>query len=269
MAQPGAYAAHVRFRGRRSFDWNLRSCGRHGHVTYRPDELWLADRLRADTAVGEAWRCLRCETFVPGPPVGSGPADEAPIVLRGSALKDAVILRLLAAERFIRGSSLALIGYGILRFKSSRDALQNVLDVYLPLLRPIGDRLGVQIEATTPIRLIERALSLHSGTLSVVAAGVLAYAALQFTEAVGLWMLKRWGEYVAVVGTSAFLPLEVYELQVGFTGLKLAAFVVNIAVVAYLVWSKHLFGVRGGRAAFEAARHSASLIEVERAAVTP
>lgn len=258
----------VKIPRRRRLDWNLRSCGRHGHVTYRPDEAELAARLRTDTAVGEAWRCLRCETFVLGEPSAAGPADEAPIVLRGAALKDAVILRLLAAERFARGVGLVLIGYGILRFNSSRDALQRVLQDYLPLLRPVADKLGVRLEQTMPIKLIERALSVHTGTLTLVTVAVLAYAALQFTEAVGLWILKRWGEYVAVVGTSAFLPLEIYELVHGFTWLKLAALVINLAAVAYLVLSKHLFGVRGGHEAFVAARRSASLLEVERAALS-
>lgn len=50
------------------FDWSLRSCGFHGHVTYRPTETDLADRLHTTTPVGEAWRCLRCETFVVGEP---------------------------------------------------------------------------------------------------------------------------------------------------------------------------------------------------------
>jgi len=204
--------------------------------------------------------------FVPGPPGASGPADEAPTVLRGPALRDAAILRLLAAERFIRGLGLSLVGYGVLRFNSSRDALQHVLDVYLPLLRPIGQKLGVHLDETTPIRLMERALAVHAGTLTLLAVGVLAYAALQFTEATGLWLLKRWGEYVAVVGTSAFLPLEIYELVNGFSGLKFATLVVNLAAVAYLVWSKRLFGFRGGREAFEASRRSASLLEIERAA---
>jgi hypothetical protein len=36
--------------------------------------------------------------------------------------------------------------------------------------------------------------------------------------------------------------------------------------VAYLVWTKRLFGIRGGHAAFEAERHSESLLEVELAA---
>ena len=46
----------------------------------------------------------------------------------------------------------------------------------------------------------------------MVAVGVLAYGVLELVEAVGLWLMKRWGEYVAVVGTAIFIPLEVYEI---------------------------------------------------------
>jgi len=251
----------------RAFDWNLRSCGLHGHATYRPDEPDLAERLTVQTIAGEAWRCLRCGAFVAGPPAGSGPADDAPIVLRGQALRDAAILRLLAAERCVRGLLLVALGYGLYRFDGSRQALQRVFDEYLPLLEPVATKLGIDLQETGPVRLIEKALSLKHSTLVWVTVGVLAYAALQLTEAVGLWLLKRWGEYVAVVGTSAFIPLEVYELVGGFTWLKLAALAVNLAAVVYLVWSKRLFGVRGGHAAFAAERHSASLLEVEQAAL--
>ena len=79
----------------------------------------------------------------------------------------------------------------------------------------------------------------------------------------GLWSLRRWGEYLAVVATSIFLPLEVYELTEKITWLRVLAFVVNLALVAYLVVSKRLFGVRGGFAAYEAERASQSLLEVE------
>jgi hypothetical protein len=47
-------------------DWNLRTCGRRGHVTYVPDEPDLRARLIASTPLGEAWRCLRCGDYVLG-----------------------------------------------------------------------------------------------------------------------------------------------------------------------------------------------------------
>lgn len=251
----------------RHFDWSLRSCGLHGHVTYRPDEHALAERLRADTAAGEAWRCLRCEAYVAGPPHGSGPAEDAPLVLRGRGLRDALILRLLAAERFIRGLLLVALAYGIQRFNGARDSLQRVFDSYLPTLRPLADRLGVDLQSTGPVRLIDKALHTAHGTLTLVAIGVLAYGGLQLLEGIGLWLMKRWGEYVAVVGTSLFIPLEVYELLEKVTWLRVVAFTVNVFAVVYLVWSKRLFRARGGHAAFEAERHGASLLEIERAAL--
>lgn len=251
----------------RQFDWNLRSCGLHGHITYAPREAALAERLHVATPAGQAWRCLRCGTYVIGAPHGSGPADRAPIVLRGAALKDAFILRLLAAERAVRGLGLALIAAGMLRFSSSTDVLERTLADYLPLVKPLADRLGYDLEHSGVVRLLHEALDLNHTTLLWATAGVAAYAALQLTEAVGLWRLRRWGEYVAVVGTSAFIPLEVYEVVHGATWLKVAALLVNLFAVAYLVWTKRLFGVRGGHAALVHQREAVSLIEVEAAAV--
>jgi hypothetical protein len=93
-------------------DWSLFGCARKGHVTYAPDEPDLRDRLTAPTAGGTAWRCLRCGTFVthgqPGKGQhrkvqhGSGPAAAAPLLRRGKELRDELILRVFAVERFIR-----------------------------------------------------------------------------------------------------------------------------------------------------------------------
>lgn len=251
----------------RHFDWSLRSCGVRGHITYRPDEPELAERLHAQTVVGEAWRCLRCDDFVVGPPHGAGPAENAPLVLRGAALKDAVVLRLLGTERFVRGLLLVLLAYAIYRFDGARDSLHRVFVQDLPLLEPLANRLGVDLEQTGPVRLIEKALNAQHSTLVLVASGVLAYGALQLVEGIGLWLMRRWGEYVAVVGTSLFIPLEVYELLEQVTWLRVAAFLVNVLAVVYLVWTKRLFGLRGGVRAFEAERHGESLLEVQRAAV--
>jgi uncharacterized membrane protein (DUF2068 family) len=251
------------------FDWNLRSCGRHGHVTYRPDEPALAERLHARAVLGDSWRCLRCGSFVLGEPHGTGPADDAPIVLRGNALKDAFVLRLLAVERFLRGVLLLLLAYGVYRFDGSRNSLTRVFDTYLPLLRPVADRLGVDLQSAGPVRLIQKALDASHSTLLLVSAGVLAYGALQLLEGTGLWLMKRWGEYVAVVGTSIFIPLEVYEIAEKVTWLRIVALLVNVFAVVYLLWTKRLFGIRGGHRAFEAERHGTSLLEIERAATDP
>ena len=79
-------------------------------------------------------------------------------------------------------------------------------------------------------------------------------------------MVKRWGEYFAVVATSVFLPLEIHELLNRVTVLRVLALVVNIAAVVWLLWSKRLFGLRGGGAAYHAEHAEESLLTVERAA---
>lgn len=249
------------------FDWDLRQCGLRGHETYRPDESELAERISTQTAVGEAWRCLRCGDFVLGEPPESGAAEDAPLVLRGRALRDAFILRALAVERAIRGVLLVALAFGVYKFNGSRDSLNQVFRQYLPLLRPVSDRLGIDLQDAGPVKLISKALQTNHSTLQLVALGVLAYGALEVVEAVGLWLMRRWGEYVAVVGTAVFIPLEVYELIERVTWLRVVALLINLFAVVYIVWTKRLFGLRGGHAAFEAERHGESLLEVEGAAL--
>ncbi len=48
--------------------------------------------------------------------------------------------------------------------------------------------------------------------------------------------------------------------------MKIATLVLNILAVLYIALAKRLFGLRGGRRAFEEERHSASLLEVEESA---
>jgi uncharacterized membrane protein (DUF2068 family) len=73
-------------------------------------------------------------------------------------------------------------------------------------------------------------------------------------EAVGLWWQKRWAEYLTFIATAVFLPIEVYELSQTLSVLKLITFLLNLAVVIYLLVAKRLFGLRGGAAAETAER---------------
>nr|WP_281379886.1 DUF2127 domain-containing protein [Nocardioides ginsengisegetis] len=173
----------------------------------------------------------------------------------------------MAAERLVRGVLLVALAYGIYRFDGAKDSLQQVFAEYLPRLQPLAERAGIDLQNAGPVKLIEEALKAQHSTLKLVILGVAAYGALQLLEAVGLWSMQRWGEYVAMVGTSALIPLEVYELLHTVTPFKIGALVLNLFAVFYLLWTKRLFGFRGGKEAFEAERHSASLLEVERASV--
>lgn len=63
-----------------------------------------------------------------------------------------------------------------------------------------------------------------------------AYAVVCLVEGTGLMLEKRWAEYFTVTLTSLALPLECYELYKEFTPLRVALLLVNLLVVAYLVW---------------------------------
>jgi uncharacterized membrane protein (DUF2068 family) len=245
-------------------DWSLRSCGRKGHVTYAVTEpAQLRALLHAETPVGMAWRCLRCGDFVVGEPRGSGPATEAPTVLRGRALRDAVILRLLAVERLLRGLLIGLGSYAVLRYSHSEDALRALFERDLPAAKPLADAFGYNLDKSSIVREIRKLLLIKPSTLHLIAILLAVYAVIELIEAVGLWLMKRWGEYFAAVATSIFLPYEIYDIVEKQSILRVGTFLVNVAAVAYLVLTKRLFGVRGGRAAWEAERREQSLLEVE------
>jgi uncharacterized membrane protein (DUF2068 family) len=88
--------------------------------------------------------------------------------------------------------------------------------------------------------------------LYLLAAGVAAYAVLEGTEAVGLWLGRRWAEYLTFVATVVFVPIEIRELAKGISSLKLLTLVINVLIVVYLLLAKRLFGLRGGGKAVRA-----------------
>ncbi len=249
-------------------DWNRRTCSRRGHVTYAPNEPELRGRLHAATALGDAWRCLRCGDFALGEPHGSGPADEAPLVPRGKALRDLFILRFLAVERLLRGLLVVVAAWAVWKFSNSQDSMRQLFDDNLSVFKPVTDHFHWDLEHSPVVDTIRKTFDYEHKTLVIVALALLLYALIEIVEAVGLWRGRRWAEYLTVVATAAFLPLEVYELTEHVSVLKIGTLVLNIIAVLWILLSKRLFGLRGGVVAFEAERHSASLLEVEEAAGT-
>jgi uncharacterized membrane protein (DUF2068 family) len=248
-------------------DWSLLGCGASGHVTFAPDEPGLRERLSVSTREGAAWRCLRCGTFVIGEPTTGGPVSAAPRVRRGKELRSAFILRVFAAERFLRAIVFGALAIAIWRFSSSRLSIEAAYDQMLPALRGLLRQLGFNVNHSKLLGLIQHALTLNSRTLTWLALGAAAYTVIEIVEAVGLWLLKRWGEYFAMIATSVGIPYEIYDLTAKVTVLRLVAFVINVALVVYLVVAKRLFGVRGGKKAYEARLRSASILQAEIDAV--
>jgi uncharacterized membrane protein (DUF2068 family) len=249
-------------------DFALRSCGLRGHATFAPDEPQLRERLTVETPAGEAWRCLRCETFVVGPPRRSGPANTAPEIPRGRFLRDRTLMRALAIERAFRCVIFLAVGAAVFKVNGSRERLLHEFDQDLPLLKPLANQIGWNPDNSKIIHSIAHAFSLSSSTLTWIAVGLVGYAAIELVEAVGLWLMQRWGEYFAVIATSVFLPLEIYELTEKITALRLFALAINIVAVVWLLWSKRLFGLNGGAKAYREEHEAESLLSVESAGLS-
>ena len=82
----------------------------------------------------------------------------------------------------------------------------------------------------------ERLSSLQPAELKVAGSVAFLYAALFAVEGVGLWMLKRWAQYLTIIATSSFVPFEVYELIRHVSWQRGATLGINLLVVGYLVW---------------------------------
>jgi uncharacterized membrane protein (DUF2068 family) len=248
-------------------DWSLLACGARGHVTYAPEEPALRSRLSVPGPAGETWRCLRCGTFVPGKPTAGGPAAGVQEVRRDRELRSALILRVFAVERFARAIIFGLVAFALAQFADSRGSLEQAFDRELPALRTALREFGYNVDRSKVLGLIHHAFSLGPHTLTLLILAAAGYAAVEVIEGVGLWLLKRWGEYFAMIATSLGVPYEVYELTAKVTVIRLLALLINLALVVYLVLSKRLFGARGGKPAYEAKLRSESVMQGEIDAV--
>jgi uncharacterized membrane protein (DUF2068 family) len=256
---PGVRTKPTRFVPR--LHWELLVCGLAGHELVGVD----ASHLRAEDALvareidGVRWhRCLRCDSWLalprPAAPAREHPPDRDAIELplRGRPLRDKIVLRLIAINRAVHFVVLGLLGFAILLFASHRESFRDRF--YRVVTDLQGGVAGSGRVHHGLLGEIDKAFTLQSSRLHLFAAIILVYAGVEGVEAVGLWYQRRWAEYLTFLVTASLLPLEVYEIVTRLSPLKIVAFVVNVAVVAYLLYAKRLFGLRGGARADEEIR---------------
>ena len=85
---------------------------------------------------------------------------------------------------------------------------------------------------------IARLTSLDHHLLRELVIASLVYAVIFGVEGAGLLMRKRWAEWLTVVGTASFIPLELSELLHRPGVGKAVMIVLNVAIVAYLAWRR-------------------------------
>ena len=84
-------------------------------------------------------------------------------------------------------------------------------------------------------RPLAAALALDPRSLRAIGLGTFVYATVFLTEGVGLLLRRHWAEYLAVVATGSFLPLEGYELIRHVRPTQVVVVAVNLAIVLYLI----------------------------------
>jgi len=274
-APPGSERPR-RFRPKLRYE--LIGCGLHGHELLGTDAAALRpeDAVFARESGGLRWyRCLRCDSWIPlSPPADpSRPyppeRDEVQLPLRGQPLRDRYVLRLVAVERLLHFIVLSALAATVFLFASNKIALDTD---FTKVLKYIQGGLGGPITNTNHgiVHDLQRLFSFSITNLYWAATAIAAYALLEGVESVGLWFAKRWAEYLTFIATIIFVPYEVYELAKGVSALKLVALILNLAVVAYLLIAKRLFGLRGGGKT-ERAEHDAETgwPPIERATPAP
>jgi uncharacterized membrane protein (DUF2068 family) len=238
-------------------------CSIRGHATpaRTVERLRPEDReLGVDTPDGRRLsRCLRCDVWVESMPPAPGaatrevlpPLDRIPKPRRGHVLADAILLRLIAINRAVHSVLFGTLAITLVVLETQLFDLQTYARDSIERLDGVVDDTGPSASHDFLSRELHRLLDVDRGTLIVLAVTATAYCIIEGVEAYGLWRERRWAEYLTVLATAGFLPFEIRELVDRVTFLRVGALVVNVAILVWLVWSKHLFGIRGGHTTLE------------------
>jgi uncharacterized membrane protein (DUF2068 family) len=249
-------------RSNRSNRYELISCAFGGHVLAGTDVSVItpADGLIVREFDDLRWyRCLRCDSWIPRPLPEAPVLDTLParediaVPLRGRGLRDRYVLRLIAVERAVHVVVLGGLAVAVFLFIGHRKTLRHD---YVSIVNALFGSSGGPDARKGLLGDFRHLFIISPRHLYDIGFLLVAYAALEAVEMVGLWFAKRWAEYLTFVATALFVPLEVYELATSFGTLKLVTFIVNMAVVIYLLLGKRLFGLRGGHAAGVARRRA-------------
>lgn len=137
------------------------------------------------------------------------------------------MLRLIAAFKLFKAALLIALGVGAFRLvhKDIAGVLMHWIDAFRidPANRFIDTALS-------------KASNLSPSQIKNLGLGSFIYAGLFLTEGIGLWLGKRWAEWLTIVITSSLVPIEIYEIHRHPTPVKVIALGINLAIVAYLVY---------------------------------
>jgi uncharacterized membrane protein (DUF2068 family) len=219
------------------------------------------------------YRCLRCDDWVmraiPSNPTREWPkrGDEIEVPARGPILRERYVLRLIALDRAVHVVVLTTLAVLFLSIARHNQTLHRD---YIDIMNDLSGGDPGASKARGFLGTLGKVFKYSPSDLTALGLVLSAYAVLEGVEMVGLWLAKRWAEYLTFIATTALVPYEIYELTKSISTFKVLTFVINVAIVVYLLLAKRLFGLRGGHAAELKRRQSLGGWEaIEKATVTP
>lgn len=136
------------------------------------------------------------------------------------------LIRLIAGFKIVGGVLLLAVAIGVLRLLNPNVALQVKLWMAELYVDPQNHFIH---------RLLFKLTRLSDNKLQAISAGSFLYAGLLLAEGTGLLLRKKWAEYLTVIGTGLFIPLEIYELVKAVSAGKAALLIINVMIVWYLI----------------------------------
>jgi uncharacterized membrane protein (DUF2068 family) len=134
-------------------------------------------------------------------------------------------IHLIAAEKVIKATIVIIVAVKLLTLMG-----QDVHDWAADLVT----RHGIDIGNRYVHSMLERLVGIDDNGLIRFSTVGFVYAALLYIEGIGLWMQKRWAEYLTVIGSALLIPLEIYEVFERFTWVRIGVLAVNLFIVWYL-----------------------------------
>lgn len=134
---------------------------------------------------------------------------------------------MIALFKLVKAALLIAVGVGALKLLHKDVA--GAVEYWVELLRLDPNNHYIDIA-------LEKASNLTPDKIKQLGLGSMIYAGLFLTEGIGLGLEKRWAEWLTVVITSSLIPIEIYEIYRHPTAIKIVVLLINIAIVAYLLY---------------------------------
>lgn len=146
-------------------------------------------------------------------------------------------LHLLALFEAFKGALVMAAGFGLLKYMHGD--LQHLSDAAFSII----DHLHINPAQEYSQIFLTAVANVTDQNILWIAIGAMAYSTIRFVEAYGLWTNRRWAEWLAIISTGLYIPLEVFEMAKSFSWLKTGITAFNIFIVIYLFyirfWKKH------------------------------